>query len=156
MYNMNVPSGHDAKVHTLNPTDNWICQAKLTEVYPSNISWQPLLVEILNSSISAGTYHGQCVAISLFCGANQFEPQIGLWGHYATLYKTVYLAPLQVSFFKTNNQSRRDTICKVVQHLTFWFVVCLYTIPLRTPMHPFLSNQPHTFLLEITAGLSVS
>ena len=35
----------------------------------------------------AGTYHDQRVAISVLCGANQFEPQIGPWGGYATLYK---------------------------------------------------------------------
>ena len=40
--NMNVENGHDAKVHTLNPTDTGICQAKLTEVHPSKISWHPL------------------------------------------------------------------------------------------------------------------
>ena len=38
-------------------------------------------------------YHGQRVAISVLCGANQFEPQIGPWGRYATLYKTVYTPP---------------------------------------------------------------
>ena len=37
-YNMNMQNGHDAKVQTLNPTDNGIRQAKLTEVHPSNIS----------------------------------------------------------------------------------------------------------------------
>ena len=80
----------DAKVHTLNPTDNGIRQAKLTEVHPSNISWHPLLAEIFNSPITAGTYHGQRVAVSVLCGANQFGPQIGPWGRYATLCKTVY------------------------------------------------------------------
>ena len=58
-----MQNGHDAKVHTLNPTDNRICQAKLTEVHPSNISWHPLLTEIFNSPISAGTHHGQRVAL---------------------------------------------------------------------------------------------
>ena len=87
---MNMQNGHDAKFHTLNPTDNGISQAKLTEVHPSNISWHPLLTEIFNSPISAGTYHGQRVAISVLCGANQFEPQIGPWGRYATLCKMVY------------------------------------------------------------------
>ena len=51
MYNMNMQNGHDAKVHILNPTDSGICQAKLTEVHPSNISWHPLLAEIFNSPI---------------------------------------------------------------------------------------------------------
>ena len=37
-YNMNMQDGHDAKAHTLNPTENGIRQAKLTEVHPSNIS----------------------------------------------------------------------------------------------------------------------
>ena len=32
-----MQNGHDAKVHTLNPTDNGICQAKLTEGHPSNM-----------------------------------------------------------------------------------------------------------------------
>ena len=84
-----MQNGHDAKVHTLNPTDNRICQAKLTEVHPSNISWHPLLTEIFNSPISAGTHHGQRVALLVLFGANQFEPQIGPWGCYATLCKTV-------------------------------------------------------------------
>ena len=87
---MNIQNGHDVKVHTLNPTDNGICQAKLTEVHPSNISWHPLLAEIFNSPISTGTCHGQRVPISVLCDANQFEPQIGPGGRYATLYKTVY------------------------------------------------------------------
>ena len=82
-----MKNGHDAKVHTLNPTDSGIFQAKPTEVHPSKTSWHPLLAEIFNSQISAGTYHGQHVAISVLCGANQFEPQIGSWGRYATLYK---------------------------------------------------------------------
>ena len=90
MYNMNMQNGHDAEVHTLNPTDSGICQAKLTEVYPSNISRHPLLAKIFNSPISPGTYHGQRVAISMLCGANQFEPHIRPWGRYATLLKTVY------------------------------------------------------------------
>ena len=30
-----MQNGHDAKVHTLNPTDNGIRQPKLTEVHPS-------------------------------------------------------------------------------------------------------------------------
>ena len=77
------------KVDTLNPTDNGILQAKLTEVHPSNISSHPLLAEIFNSPVSAGKYHGQCVAISVLCGANQFEPQIEPWGRFATLCKTV-------------------------------------------------------------------
>ena len=81
---------HDVKVHTLNPTENGICQAKLTEVHPSNISWHPLLAKMFNSPISAGTYHDQRIATSVLCGPNQFEPQIGLWGCYATLYKMVY------------------------------------------------------------------
>ena len=38
MYNMIVQNGHDANVHTLHPTDNGICHAKLIEVHPSNIS----------------------------------------------------------------------------------------------------------------------
>ena len=84
---MNMQNGHDAKVHTLNPTDNG--QAKLTEVHPLNISWNQLLAKIFNSPISAGTHHGQRVAISVLCGANHFEPQIGPWGCYATLCKTV-------------------------------------------------------------------
>ena len=54
---MNKQNRHDAKVHTLNPTDNGIRQAKLTEVHPSNISWHLLLAKIFNSPISAGTHH---------------------------------------------------------------------------------------------------
>ena len=87
---MNMQNGHDVKVHTLNPTDTGICQAKLTEVHPSNISWHPLLAEIFNSPISAGTYHVPHVAISVVCDANQFEPQIVPWGRYVTFRKTVY------------------------------------------------------------------
>ena len=87
---MNMQNGHDAKVHTLNPTNNGICQVKLTEVHPSSISWHPLLTEIFNSLISARTYHGQRVATSVLCGAYQFESQIWPWGRYATLYKTAY------------------------------------------------------------------
>ena len=80
---------HAAKVHTLNPTDNGI-QAKLTEGHPSNIYSHPLHAETFNSPFSTGMYHGQRIAISVLCSANQFEPQIGLRGLYATLCKTVY------------------------------------------------------------------
>ena len=65
MYNMNMQNGHDAEVHTLNPTDSGICQAKLTEIHSSNISWHPWLAEILNSPISAETYYGQRVTTSV-------------------------------------------------------------------------------------------
>ena len=90
---MNMQNRHDANVHALNPIHNGICQAKLTEVHPSNIIWHLLLAEIFNSPISAGTYHGQRVATLVWCGANQLEPQIGLRGCYVTLYKTVYPSP---------------------------------------------------------------
>ena len=86
-YNMTMQNGHDVNVHTLHPTDNGIRHSKLIEVHPSNISWHLLIAEIFNSSISAGTYHGQRVATSVFCGANQLESQIGPWGRYATLLK---------------------------------------------------------------------
>ena len=94
-----MQNGHDAWVHTLNPTDNGIRQAKLTGVHPSNISLHPLLAEMCNSPISAGTYHDQRVAISMLCGANQFEPQIGPWGRYVTLCKTVYHNIFYLSHF---------------------------------------------------------
>ena len=60
-----MQNGHDVNVLTLHPTDNGICHAKLIEVHPSNISSYPLLAEIFNSLISAGTYHGQRVATSV-------------------------------------------------------------------------------------------
>ena len=72
-----IRNRHDTNIHTLNPTDNGICQAKMTEFHPSNISWYLLLAKIFNSSISARAYHGQHVAISVLCNTNQFEPQPG-------------------------------------------------------------------------------
>ena len=87
---MNMQNGHDAKVYTLNPTDNGICQAKLAKVHPLNIPWHLSLAEIFNSPFFAGTHHGLRFTTSVLCNANQFEPQIGMWGRYTTLYKMVY------------------------------------------------------------------
>ena len=63
MYNMTMQNGHDASVHILHPTDNGICHAKLIEVHPSNILSDLKVAKIFNSPISAGTYHGQRIAI---------------------------------------------------------------------------------------------
>ena len=85
---MTMQNGHDTNFHILHPTDNGICHAKLIEVHPSNIFWGPLLAEIFNCPISAGTYYGQRVATSVLCDANWFE--IGPLGRYATLLKRLY------------------------------------------------------------------
>ena len=81
---------NDVNVHTLHPTDNGICHAKLIEVHPPNIFSHLLLTKIFSSLVSARTYHGQGVATLVLRGVNRLELQMGLRGCYATLFKTVY------------------------------------------------------------------
>ena len=121
---MNMQNGHDGKVQTLNPNDNRIRQAKLTEVHPSKISWHPLLAEIFISPISAGTYHGERVAVSVLCGANQFESQIGPWGRNATLCKTVYADhQIMLNFDRVHEFLVVEGMCTIVMLLTHIYVV---------------------------------
>ena len=57
----------------------------------SNISRHPLLAEIFNSPISAGTYRGQRVGTLVLYSANWSEPHIMPWGRKAALCKRVYV-----------------------------------------------------------------
>ena len=49
--------------------------AKKIETRQQNIPWNLLLAEKFNSAFSAGTYHGQRVATSVLCNANQLARQ---------------------------------------------------------------------------------
>ena len=133
---MNMQNGHDVKVHTLNPTDNGILQAKLTEVHPSDISWHPLLAEIFNSPISAGMYHVQRVAILVLCDANQFKLQIRPWSRYATLCKTAYFCQ-----------------CGLILNVgSGLFMLCCLLLS-RSVVHFFLNALPSPLgHLDLTAG----
>ena len=72
------------------PFDRWFFHAKLIGIHPSNIAWNPLLVQIFNPAISAGTYHGQRAATLVLCNINWFSYLCRERGRYATLLKRVF------------------------------------------------------------------
>ena len=135
MYTMNMQNRHDANVHTLNPIDNGICQAKLTED-PSNTSWHLLLAKIFNSSMSVRTYHGQRVATSVLWDTNQFEPQIGPRGRYATLYKTVY--PIMARSWLSTSAN----LFTIVVYPCFWDQNTTWCLGSGTQMTSHMSRRP--------------
>ena len=70
---MNMQNRRDMNFYILHPLDRWIRHAKLIEVHISHSTLQLLLAEIFNSPISAGTYHGQRVATSVFIVSSSFK-----------------------------------------------------------------------------------